>query len=99
MPKVVRDGACIWWDCPGCGDMHSIPVALTGGNASKNWHFNGDIEKPTVSPSVLTRSRFTGQTPKMICHFFIREGRAEFCTDSTHQFAGKTVELPERSIG
>lgn len=31
--------------CPGCGEMHAISV-LPG------WNFNGNLEKPTFSPSV-----------------------------------------------
>lgn len=36
--------------CPGCETTHQIRV---GG---KGWQFNGDYEKPTVSPSVLVRN-------------------------------------------
>lgn len=39
--------------CPGCKDTHSLPV---NGNSSPNWQWNGSLEKPTLSPSVLTRS-------------------------------------------
>lgn len=37
-----------------------------------------------------------------VCHYFVRAGRIEFCSDSTHQFAGKTVDmspLPEHVKG
>lgn len=29
------------------------------------------------------------------CHYLIKDGRLEFCADSTHALAGKTVALPE----
>jgi hypothetical protein len=40
----------VFW-CPGCAEAHVISVAKPGG-----WTFNGDMEKPTFSPSVLIRS-------------------------------------------
>lgn len=36
------EGAYGHW-CPACGEMHSIP---------DNWSFNGNLDKPTFSPSV-----------------------------------------------
>jgi hypothetical protein len=30
-----------------------------------------------------------------ICHYFLTDGLISFCGDSTHDFAGKTVPLPE----
>jgi len=30
-----------------------------------------------------------------VCHSFVRDGRIEYCGDSTHKLAGQTVELPE----
>lgn len=30
-----------------------------------------------------------------VCHSFVRDGRIEFCGDSTHAMAGQTVELPD----
>lgn len=67
------------FECPGCGENHWFE--------SPRWQFNGDWLKPTVMPSILSRD---GET---ICHFFIRSGRIEFCADSTHELAGKTVEM------
>lgn len=29
-----------------------------------------------------------------VCHYFIRDGMIEFCSDSTHSLAGKTIPLP-----
>jgi len=38
--------------CPGCESAHAVPVE---GDGSK-WQFNGDLEKPTLSPSLLIRT-------------------------------------------
>lgn len=65
-------------------------------NAGKpHWGFNGDFEKPTLTPSVL-KSWPEGpeRTPK-VCHSFVTDGRIQFLGDCTHKFAGQTVDLPE----
>lgn len=43
--------------CPGCKEYHSIRVQR-GDNESPNvpcWGFNGNLEKPTFTPSILDR--------------------------------------------
>jgi hypothetical protein len=71
--------------CPGCECGHYVRVA---GPQEPIWKWNGDVKKPTVSPSILIRSQFT-------CHSFVRDGRIEFCSDSTHKLSGQTVDLPD----
>jgi Family of unknown function (DUF6527) len=49
--------------CPGCGENHTLPgPALIHGELEcpdvitrAHWHFNGDFNKPTFSPSVLVK--------------------------------------------
>lgn len=71
------------FECPGCGCLHFF---------NERWTFNGDLEKPTVSPSILVT--YDGADKKTRCHSFIRDGRIEFLGDSTHELAGQTVDLP-----
>jgi hypothetical protein len=85
----------VWWNCPGCGEPHYVPTA-----GPKAWGFNGDMERPTLTPSVLVypghRLNDAGErveTPR--CHVFIRGGRIEFLSDSTHALAGQTIDVPE----
>lgn len=40
--------------CPGCKLSHSMPVAGKT-SSSVEWEFNGDVDKPTLSPSILAR--------------------------------------------
>jgi hypothetical protein len=79
------------FDCPGCGQMHSIRF---GSGEGPRWAFNGDVDRPTITPSVRCWWKRSDDQIEHVCHFFITEGRAEFCSDCTHEFAGKTVELP-----
>lgn len=85
--------------CPGCNKGHCV---------SSSWQI--DLSTDTLSPSVLAYSRNylinpdlegdaltapenVGTTPQ--CHSFVRNGRIEFLSDSTHALAGQTVDLPE----
>jgi hypothetical protein len=84
----------IMWLCPGCGEYHSVPTE--GHQAS--WKFDGNMDKPTLSPSV--RVRGGSSSPDYCCHFFIRKGIAEFCGDCSHDNAGKKMEvLPDETRG
>jgi hypothetical protein len=69
--------------CPACQYGHWIDTA------PGRWTFNGDMEKPTISPSVLT----VGIEPR--CHSFVRDGKIQFLGDCTHKMAGQTVDLPD----
>lgn len=100
--KLGNDGNhYVQWKCPGCKGFHAIPV--TGPYA---WGFNEDLAKPTLTPSVL--ERVDGWTdpeddsfhiePRR-CHFFLRDGRAQFLDDCTHDMKNQTVELPEVQDG
>jgi hypothetical protein len=57
------------------------------------WNWNGDIEKPTLSPSILQTAGPDGH--KDICHCFVRDGVIEFCGDCTHSLTGKSMPLPD----
>lgn len=71
--------------CPGCDSWHMVDVEKPNVYNAK-WTWNGDVEKPTLSPSVNCVGR---------CHYFLRDGMLSFCSDSKHALAGKTVPLPE----
>lgn len=96
--------------CPGCGNHHAIHVGTGGwwwngsteaptfapsvlatsghyipGRVSEHCWCTYNREHPNEpDPFVCYR-----------CHSFVREGKIEFLSDSTHELAGKTVELPE----
>jgi hypothetical protein len=107
--KVRRDANDVSFRCPGCGDVHRVPVS--GENA---WSFNGDVDRPTLSPSILVRAGHHAPHWKQgdncwcgkdygfscyVCHSFVRDGKIEFCADSTHALAGKTVDLVDSAEG
>jgi len=80
------------FNCPGCGYAHGFYVERPG-FAGSVWNFDGNLEQPTVWPSILMSTSQSGVP--YICHSFITAGKIHFCADSTHILAGQTVELPQ----
>lgn len=79
--------------CPGCESHHFVRVRGPG----PVWQFNGDVVKPTVSPSILVTYHHHPTdhfATTAICHSFIRDGQIEFLSDCTHKLSGKTIDLP-----
>jgi hypothetical protein len=83
-------------ECPGCGQWHVIYTEQAN-DLKARWTFDGNMEKPTFHPSILCRWTEGKEQVKKVCHFFVRAGKIEFCGDSTHALAGKTVDLPDWS--
>lgn len=95
--KGFKSGTLAFW-CDGCGSCHVV---------NDGWTFNGDYEKPTLSPSILVRGTrpltddeykrvMNGEkiTPDpFICHSFVKDGRIQYLGDCTHELKGQTVDL------
>ena len=80
----------IKWYCPGCKCDHGVPVPPH----AHAWDWNGSLESPTLSPSVLvTFGRYPRPDLPQTCHCFVRDGKIEFLSDCEHELAGKTVEM------
>ena len=85
--------------CPGCNEVHGIRIE---GPSGPKWAFNNDFERPTFSPSVLNFTTYddddnllpNGQR-RTLCHYFITDGKIQFCADSPHALAGQTVDIPD----
>jgi hypothetical protein len=99
----------LYFRCPGCAKTgHGLhQVMIEGGNS--NWGWNGNIEKPTFSPSVLVTYRhpkgYSNDNPAPVgwkgeyvddrCHSFVTDGRIQFLGDCTHSLANQTMDLPD----
>lgn len=111
MPRAsTAEGRRVHFWCPGCDEVHGIVHGA--GNA---WTWNGDLELPTFTPSILIRgnqwprdeypeyykSRHPDVAPggDTVCHSFVNDGRIQFLGDCTHALAGQTVDLPEWPYG
>jgi hypothetical protein len=92
------DGLMFW--CPGCervdedGERHRGLHMLPVNSAVKTpqWTWNGSLDKPTLSPSILTKGDWRGE--ESVCHSFMVDGQMQFLGDCTHPLAGQTVPLP-----
>lgn len=84
------------FQCPGCGNCHYFNASTPGDRNGPVWAWNGSMDKPTFSPSLLVRGvkSFDDPTPT-VCHSFVADGRIQYLGDCTHALAGQTVEIPE----
>jgi hypothetical protein len=92
------------FECPGCKVKHGIQH---GPGSGPRWGWNGNVEKPTFTPSILVTWSEPSDKPgefddtskdlKKVCHSFVTDGRIQFLGDCTHALAGQTVDLPNWS--
>ena len=65
------------------------------------------FQKPWTNPESLwlsfyrvetarSATWFVGGKPEQRCHLFVKNGQIEYCSDSTHSLAGKTVPMVDR---
>jgi len=90
MAKLLKsnDGMLLF-ECPGCGHAHGVYPKSTGNpQGGPSWDWNGSMEKPTFSPSILAQGEYR-------CHSYVRDGKIQYLTDCSHWLAGQTIELPE----
>jgi hypothetical protein len=82
--------------CPGCKYNHIYFVK----GFNKIWQFNGDVDNPTFTPSLLNRIPATDkEAERNRCHLFVKNGRIEYCNDCFHELKGKTVEMEDTENG
>lgn len=99
--------------CPGCvaggpdgyDGIHMLPVNVPAdsGLDRPSWDWDGNLEAPTLSPSILTNgnrgeaTRFNDDgTPRFPrCHSYLRAGVFEFLGDCEHPFVGQKVPIPD----
>lgn len=93
MPKVKKNIICenplrvqYIYFCKGCGFEHAFRTVADGGKHQ----FNGNIDRPTISPSLLQDWEGVKR-----CHSFINDGKIQYLDDCQHELAGQTIELPE----
>lgn len=103
MSQVVKritsqDGSNVLmvFECPGCGIDHAFTVESP---TRPRWDWNNDMVKPTFSPSLLVRWPDPDGPPgnANVCHSFVRGGVIEFLGDCTHNLAGQSIPMEDRS--
>lgn len=117
MAVLVKIQAGIYaFQCPGCGHLHQYwtnEARLPDGRPYKNqWSFNGNMERPTFTPSLLNtwgkEADPNWQEPNEPvgegnapwsgrCHLFVTDGMIQYCGDSWHKLKNQTVPMLELS--
>lgn len=73
--------------CPGCKLMHGFACDAPFSNGCR-WTFNGDLDKPTFSPSMNIGDNW--------CHYLLTNGMLIYTPGNKgHSLSGRTVPLPE----
>lgn len=73
--KDLGDGN-VAFHCPGCGNSHVLPTAA---GESPRWDWNGDLERPTLTPSILRRAGHYSQ--------YHQADRGCWCTHNAEKIA------------
>jgi hypothetical protein len=79
--EPLADGSGYVIFCPGCGVLHKFDA---------RWQFNGSLELPTFTPSLLIEDA----VQNIVCHSIVTNGRIQFLPDSTHRLSGQVCDLP-----
>lgn len=94
MPKIKKINmtkGLYYFYCPACKQTHEI--GTDPDDQYPVWQFNGNLERPTIRPSVAVESTYRGQ--RTYCHSFVTDGQIQYLDDCTHELKGQTIELPD----
>lgn len=80
-------------ECPACGYGHLFWTEREPG--LPKWSFDGNLEQPTFSPSMLVNASKTDPVGHPRCHSFVKNGKIQFLDDCSHSMKGQTVDLTE----
>lgn len=69
--------------CPGCKENHIFTVMQDG----TGWKFEGDVNNPTFTPSLLYPSK------AIRCHLFVTKGKIHYCDDCAHDLKNQIVDM------
>ena len=93
---AVNHGAADRWTWNGSYDKptFSPSVLVRSGHYCSHWNpddncwckYNAECVAAGEQPSSFNCT---------VCHSFVTDGRIQFLTDSTHELAGQTVDLPD----
>lgn len=87
-------GVSYWFWCRGCETNHRYTTKLAKGANGPCWGFNGNMERPTFTPSLLYNATQADPARGLHrCHLFLTDGQIRYLNDCTHGLAGKTVPL------
>lgn len=97
----LDSGRLIFW-CQACQTHHYIQV-----EGAPKWDWNGDMVKPTVSPSIRVRGvvplsdaeislvmvGVSVETKEFQCHLWVKDGVIQYCNDCIHPLSGQNIPM------
>lgn len=109
MAKVKKTATGYKFMCPGCKELHQPSDAWKFNGDFERPTFEPSVlvtsghfvdgDKTACWCTFNAEQRDKGEQESgfscQICHSFVRDGKIEFLSDSTHDLAGQTVDLPE----
>ena len=99
-PKTDDAGAIVGYvfHCPGCdhGHIYYTKSFQTKNGPTATWDFNGDLENPTFTPSLLNTCDDHPDPKQRRCHLNVTAGMIQFHGDCAHDLAGRLVDLDTR---
>ena len=84
---TAETGKELLFYCPGCQQYHAFVVER---QMHPVWTWNGNLEKPTFTPSLLVH----GSTDKP-CHLYVVNGQIQYLSDCFHDLRGQTVDMQQ----
>ena len=109
-PAPVDQATHVALNFPGPAGLLHLPVITHGKRDGTGcWTWNGDVDKPTLRPSVLTQGfhKMTDDEYKSVmsgtkieprlyrCHTWVTDGQANFLDDCNHDLRGQVVDMLE----
>ena len=83
--RLIEDDSFLWFECPMPGCTHTTGVGVKEGHGhSPVWSMTGELPSVTLTPSIRFIPHKDGKGELVGCaaHFFVRDGKAELCSDS-----------------
>lgn len=87
--KRYADNSLVFY-CVACEQPHTIEETDFG--------FNGDYERPTFDRPIHALTSRVRNRHVTVCNSRVEDGQIEYFPDCTHEYAGKTIELPEMGV-
>jgi hypothetical protein len=91
MVKLVEGSPGVFFHyCPGCKDFHYFHTTYKN-RSNASWTFDGNLEQPSFHPSMNIGPSY--------CHYWLRNGKIEFCGDCHHSVDLPTFERDDPLLG
>jgi hypothetical protein len=92
--KMPNCSFWIFW-CSQCECAHHFPV----GEHPTNWQFNGKIDCPTFTPSLMLSIQDEEGKKKHVCHLNLTDGVVIYHADIAQKLAGQRLPLAKIAEG